>query len=132
MIKGSCLCGAVHYESADLASPIGLCHCRTCQKAHASGYNPTALAPRDGFRWAKGENTVAAFESTPGKNRWFCPKCGTQLMAEWTDKDQVIIRVGSLDTILDQQPAVHIYMDDATGMLEAHEDMVSFAESFPK
>ncbi|MBI1251134.1 MAG: aldehyde-activating protein [Alphaproteobacteria bacterium] len=118
MLQGSCLCGAVAYESGPLATPIGLCHCRTCQKAHASAYAATARTARADFRWTRGGDLVAAFASTPGKKRWFCPRCGTHLMAEWTDQDQVILRVGSLDTLLDQRPVVHIWMADATPMLE--------------
>ena len=50
MLTGSCLCGAVAYESGPLTTPIGLCHCRTCQKAHASAYAPTARAKKDRFK----------------------------------------------------------------------------------
>jgi len=119
MLSGSCLCGAVAYEAGALTSPIGLCHCRTCQKAHASAYAPTARSPRTAFKWTKGGDVVAAYESSPGKNRWFCPKCGTHLMAEWTHMDQVILRVGSLDTQLSDKPVVHIWMSHANAMLEA-------------
>ena len=126
MLGGSCLCGAVAYECGPLATPIGLCHCRTCQKAHASAYAPTARISRTAFKWVRGEDVVTAFESTPGKNRWFCPRCGTHLMAEWADQDEVILRVGSLDTLLDQKPAVHIWMSDATPMLEAPPSIPAF------
>jgi hypothetical protein len=47
MLVGSCLCGSVRYQCGDLASPIGLCHCRTCQKAHSSAYAPTARADQN-------------------------------------------------------------------------------------
>ena len=128
MLRGSCLCGAIAYESAALSSAIGLCHCRTCQKAHASAYAPTARTPRATFKWTKGTDLVTAFESTPGKNRWFCPRCGTHLMAEWHDKDQVILRVGSLDTPLDQKPVVHIWMSHANPMLEAPDGIPKLPE----
>ncbi len=129
MLKGSCLCGAVAYETDALTSPIGLCHCRTCQKAHASAYAPTARVARAGFRWTKGEDVVAKFESTPGeKARWFCPRCGAHLMAEWYKLDQVILRVGSLDTLLEETPVVHIWMSHATPMLEAPDGIPKLPE----
>jgi hypothetical protein len=118
MIEGSCLCGAIGYEALRLSSPIGLCHCRTCQKAHASAYAPTARAHRSEFRWTRGADLVAGFESSPGKIRHFCPRCGTHLMAEWVTMDQVIVRVGSIDTPLDERPAVHIWMSQASPWLE--------------
>lgn len=131
MIEGSCLCGKVAYRCGNLLSPIGLCHCRTCQKAHASAYAPTARAAKATFEWTRGSDIVAAFESTPGKNRWFCPNCGSHLMAEWQDQDQVILRVGSVDTPLDQRPVVHIFMADSNPALEAPPGTPEFAERPP-
>jgi hypothetical protein len=128
MIDGSCLCGAVAYRSGDLTSPIGLCHCRTCQKAHASAYAPTARVKRDAFAWIHGGDVVTYFESTPGKRRWFCPRCGTHLMAEWVGRDEVILRVGSIDTELEARPAVHIWMSHANAMLEAPAGIREFPE----
>ena len=97
MIRGSCLCGAVAYEAGELSGPMGHCHCRTCQKAHSAAFATTARTMRDGFRWTRGGEVVTAFESTPGKNRWFCPRCGSHLMAEWRASDAVILRIGCVD-----------------------------------
>jgi hypothetical protein len=128
MLHGSCLCGAVAYESGDLTTPIGLCHCRTCQKAHASAYAPTARVKRLGFRWVIGGETVTYFESSPGKRRWFCPSCGTHLMAEWVGQEEIILRVGSLDDELGETPKVHIWMSHANAMLEAPDGIPELPE----
>lgn len=45
-MKGSCLCGAIEYEVVSLATPIVHCHCRTCRKAHAAAFAPTAGVQR--------------------------------------------------------------------------------------
>jgi len=132
MIIGSCLCQAVAYEADQLASPIGLCHCRTCQKAHASAFIATARVRRGEFRWTKGADVVAAFESTPGKNRWFCPRCGSHMMAEWKDADQVILRIGTVESGLDTKPVVHIWMAHANALLEAPDGIPQFPEGAPK
>ena len=111
MIKGSCLCGAVAYESEALSGPIGHCHCRTCQKAHSAAFATTARTRRADFRWTRGDAARRAFESSPGKLRWFCAQCGSQLMAEWRDQDQVILRIGSVDEGRgDAQPVAHIWV----------------------
>ncbi len=109
MLRGSCLCGEVAYEVEALASPIGHCHCHTCRKAHSAAYATTALVKRADFRWTRGDDVRAAYESTPGKLRHFCPRCGSHLMAEWVDRDGVILRLGSLDTDPGEQPVVHIW-----------------------
>ena len=109
MIEGSCLCGAVAYRADAFTSPIGHCHCRTCRKAHSAAYATTARVARAGFAWTRGADTVANIESSPGKLRHFCPKCGSHLMAEWVTMDQVILRVGSIDSDFPERPVVHIW-----------------------
>lgn len=127
--KGSCLCGAVAYEVAQLAGPIGHCHCHTCRKAHAAAYASTAWVMRPDFRWTKGEDAVRAFESSPGKLRHFCPQCGTHLVAERADQPHVILRVGSLDDDPGARPAVHIWTaHDAAWMVDGDADVLRYAE----
>lgn len=46
-MKGSCACGAVEYEIDQLDMPIAHCHCRTCRKAHAAAFAPTARVMRE-------------------------------------------------------------------------------------
>lgn len=118
MLRGSCLCGSVAFEVAELASPIGHCHCTTCRKAHSAAFATTARVARSAFRWLRGEDHRRHFESSPGKLRHFCGTCGTQLMAEWTDQPEVILRLGALDTDPGVRPVVHIWVSDAVPWLE--------------
>jgi len=108
-LKGSCLCGAIGYEVDGLDMPIAHCHCRTCQKAHAATYATTAGVLREHFRWTHGEELVAAYESSPGKLRRFCPRCGSQLVAERAGQPHVILRVATLDEDPGSRPARHIW-----------------------
>ncbi len=66
-MRGSCLCGSVTYEVDALAGPMVNCHCRTCRKAHAAPFAPTARARRDAFRWTGDAQALGSFESSPGK-----------------------------------------------------------------
>lgn len=54
-MKGSCLCGAIEYEIDSIDMPVAHCHCRTCQKAHATAFASTAGIMREHFRWLRGE-----------------------------------------------------------------------------
>jgi len=109
-LSGSCLCGDIAYEIDGLDMPIGHCHCRTCQKAHAAAFASTAGVMREHFRWTRGEDKVAAYESSPGKLRKFCPRCGTQLIADRAGQPHVIVRVASLDDDPGTRPARHIWV----------------------
>lgn len=108
-LQGSCLCKAVRYEADRLASPIGHCHCQTCRKANASAYTSTAWVDRSAFRILAGAEKLSAFESTPGKLRRFCSVCGTEILAEWVNQDQIILRVATLDDDPGVRPVVHIW-----------------------
>ncbi|HEX3573261.1 MAG TPA: GFA family protein [Rhodopila sp.] len=114
-LHGQCLCGAIAYEVEQLDGPIVHCHCKTCchcktwRKAHASAFASTARVMRENFRWLKGEATVRPYASSPTKNRWFCPLCGSHLMAERPVQPHVILRVATLDEDPRTRPAMHIW-----------------------
>ena len=129
-MRGSCLCGAIEYQADALAGPIVHCHCRTCQKAHAAAFATTVRVNRKDFRWLKGEASLAAYESTAGKLRRFCSRCGSQLISEWLDQPQVIVRVATLDADPRARPAVNIWASHDLPWLAHDGDLPSFAE-FP-
>jgi hypothetical protein len=126
-MKGSCLCGRIAYEVDRLDGPVGHCHCKTCRKAHAAAFATTARVNREHFRWLRGEEHLGAFESTPGKLRRFCTKCGSHLMAEWLDKPQVIVRVATLDDDPGVTPQVHIWTSHDVPWLKT-DDIAHFSE----
>lgn len=109
-MKGSCLCGAVEYQVDSLDMPISHCHCNTCQKAHAAAFATTAGVMREHFRWLKGQDVVASFESSPGKKRHFCPRCGSHLVAVRANQPHVIVRVATLDEDPGVVPQAHIWV----------------------
>ena len=128
MLSGSCLCGAIAYEAAGFAGPIGHCHCRTCRKAHSAAFSTTARVDRAGFRWTRGADKLSHYESSPGKLRHFCSNCGSHLMAEWVDKPTVILRLGCLDTEIEERPIVHIWTSQKAPWFEITDELPQFPE----
>ncbi len=116
-LRGGCLCGAVAYEVDRLDMPIVHCHCATCRKAHAADHTTTAGVLRAHFRWLRGEERLAAFESSPGKLRRFCSGCGTHLVAERPAQPHVILRVATLDDDPRARPALRIWTSHAVPWL---------------
>ncbi|PMR79953.1 GFA family protein [Halomonas urumqiensis] len=121
-MKGSCLCGAIEYEVSTLDMPITFCHCQRCRKAHAAPFAPTAGVMRENFRWLKGEDTLSSFESSPGKARYFCSVCGSQLVAERAGQPHIILRVATLDEDPGARPEAHIWVSHDVEWL-VHEDI---------
>ncbi len=111
-IKGSCLCQAIVYEIDSLDMPIVHCHCQTCRKAHAAVFAPTAGVKREHFRWLKGEESLASYESSAGKFRHFCKHCGSHLVAQRPAQAHVIVRVATLDAEPNLSPEAHIWVAD--------------------
>ncbi|GHD58095.1 GFA family protein [Jeongeupia chitinilytica] len=118
-LRGSCLCGDIAYELDRLDLPIVHCHCRTCRKAHAAAYASTAGVRREHFRWLRGESQLARFESSPGKLRHFCSRCGSHLVAERTGRPHLILRVATLDTDPGLRPEAHIWTAHDVPWLES-------------
>ena len=113
MLEGSCLCGAIAYAVEAAAGPIVHCHCQTCRKAHGSAFSSVSNVPRAAFRWTRGEDALCRYESSPGKSRYFCARCGSHLMAERDGQPTVLLRLGCLDTPITDTPKVHIWRSDA-------------------
>ncbi len=126
MLTGSCLCGGVTYEVDAPAGPIVHCHCVNCRKAHGSAFSSVAAVPRDRFRWTRGENLLASYESSPGKFRRFCARCGSQIFAEQIGQPTVILRLGCLDTPIEFRPRCHIWRSEGASWYDPTQELPEF------
>jgi len=129
-MKGSCACGAIEYEIDGIDMPIGHCHCHTCRKTHAAAFASTAGVKREHFRWLKGQETLTAYESSPGKLRHFCSRCGSHLMAERPHLPVVIVRVATLDDDPGRVAEQHIWVSHDVPWLH-YEGMPEYPEWQP-
>ena len=133
MITGGCLCGRVRYEADALAGPVGHCHCATCRKAHGAAFSTTARVARGAFRVTPGGDDLGAFESSPGKRRFFCPRCGSHVFAAWDAEDEVILRVGSVDDDAPlPKPVAHVFTSDKAPWYDIADDLPRFDTRPPK
>jgi hypothetical protein len=110
MINGSCLCGGVQYEYIGGFGAMTVCHCSDCRKAQGS--NAVIAAPVDAaqLQWKRGADLIAEYESSPGKKRAFCRKCGTPLYSRKDSLPGVLrLRMGTIDTPIDAMPVAHIF-----------------------
>ena len=110
MLKGSCLCGSVHYEIQAPLGAIVLCHCSKCRKANGSAFAANAPINTKDFRLIRGAEALAEFESTPGVFRVFCRNCGAPLYSRRPSVPDVIrLRIGTLDTKITAKPTAHVF-----------------------
>jgi hypothetical protein len=126
MLTGHCLCGRVRYEVDAELSGIVHCHCETCRRAHGSAFSSIAAVPRDTFRWVAGEEFLSSFESSSGKIRRFCSRCGSHLFAQREGHAHVMLRLGCLDTPVKPKALGHIWRSDAASWYDPKEQLPEF------
>ncbi len=131
MLVGGCACGAVRYEVDGEISPIVHCHCRTCRKTHAAAFSSLASVDRRQFRWTAGEDLLSAFESTPGKFRRFCSRCGSHLFAERVASSSVMLRLGCLDTSIAARDTGHVWRSDGASWFDPSVKLPEYREAHP-
>ena len=102
MVAGSCLCGGVAFVLEGDLTPIQLCHATRCRKASGAAFAPEMLAPREGFRFVRGEELVREYEAPlleepPAYRRAFCSVCGSPLPVALDGTPFVLLNAGVLD-----------------------------------
>ena len=129
-LHGRCLCGQVHYQILKPIDRVYHCHCETCRKAHGSAFSSVAAVADDAMV-ISGTEHLNRYESSPGKWRYFCRHCGTQVYARRTEARHYILRLGSLDTELDFPEQEHIWLSDKASWYELHRQCPEYQESGP-
>ncbi|HEY3593965.1 MAG TPA: GFA family protein, partial [Polyangiaceae bacterium] len=132
MYEGSCLCGAIRYQIEGELGDFGFCHCRSCQKASGSAHAANAPVDRANLRFL-GSDTLREYESSPGKRRGFCSRCGSPIYAVLAENPDVLrIRLGTLDTPLEAQPKAHFWVSEKAHWEPLEGSMPKFPEWAPR
>ena len=118
-MQGSCHCGTVRYEVDKLGPGLGNCHCNTCRKTHAAAFVTTTRVARADFRWLAGREQLTGYESSPGKTRYFCSRCGCHIVAERPEQPHVILRAATLDEDPGARPALSLWVAHSAPWCEA-------------
>jgi hypothetical protein len=133
MYAGSCLCQSVRYEIAGELGEFGYCHCGSCRKASGSAFAANAPIARSAFRLVSGDDTIRAYESSPGKFRVFCSRCGSPLYAYLAASADVLrIRLGTLDTPFTERPRAHTWVSDKAPWDAIDDDRPQFPQWAPR
>ena len=132
MITGSCLCGAIQFEIEGPLPPVQLCHCADCRKAQGTAFAANVPVSTDNLKWTKGQNHLRAFESSPGKERVFCPTCGSPIFSRRPDTPGIVrLRAGLLNPPTDLILGFHFYTADKADWWEIQGDLVQYSGDRP-
>jgi hypothetical protein len=129
---GGCLCGSVRYRVTGPLADIQLCHCSQCRKAQGSAFAANIPTDEDRLTFLSGEQALVLFESSPGKTRAFCGRCGSPLFSRTTAKPGVVrLRAGTLDAPSGARLGFHIFADSHADWWEIGDDRPRYAERAP-
>ena len=71
-----------------------------------------------------GEELLKSFESSPGKQRVFCSRCGAPILSRLAKKPETVrVRLGTLDTPVGRAPDYHFWIDGKADWYEIHDHL---------
>lgn len=114
VVKGQCLCGAVHFEIDFPARWAWHDHSRATRHAHGAAYATYVGSWRKRFRITKGETGITRFEDkVSGAARSFCKRCGTPLFYERARSPHMVnIPRALFASRTGRQPLYHIGIEE--------------------
>jgi hypothetical protein len=132
MYNGSCLCGRVHYEIRGELGAGFFCHCSRCRKAGGSAFASNVLVAAADFVVTAGEASLKHFSTAEGSHRVFCEHCGSPIYSRRDQMPEIVrVRMGSLDTPVEQGPGAHIFVASKAPWLAIHDPLPQYPERPP-
>jgi hypothetical protein len=111
MLQGGCLCGGIRFRVTGKLGPAGYCHCKQCQRASGSAFAANAAVRTAYFEIAAGADLVTEYESSPGKFRAFCRRCGSPVYSRREAEPEIRrVRLGTLDSDPERRPMAHVWV----------------------
>jgi hypothetical protein len=111
MYTGRCLCGGVEFEIEGALEPIQVCYCNQCQRAQGTALATNIPVSTAAFHLRSGGELIRSYESSPGKQRCFCSRCGSPIYSHrHSNPDTLRIRAGLLDGPLATQMSAHFHV----------------------
>ncbi|WP_105902434.1 GFA family protein [Vibrio gangliei] len=127
MIKGSCLCGAIHYDVELVEGKVFNCHCQYCRKAHGADYVTVALADASTLTIKDEQHQLKEHQTGTGGFRAFCSTCGTRLFNYAPDKSLYFsVTLSTVDTPVNAKPVANFHIDSKASWCELNPNIPSY------
>jgi hypothetical protein len=105
------------------------CHCGKCRAASGASCVTNIIVDADKFRITAGNESLAAYESSPQKFRHFCSACGSPIYSQGEKTKQVVaVRSGTLKQDPGTRVAYHAFVDSKAPWVEIRDDRPQFPE----
>lgn len=126
-----CLCEGVKFRITSELEPIQVCHCVQCRKAQGTVFATNTPVARSAFHLDSGAELLTEYESSPGKKRAFCKRCGSPIYSRRDDLPEVLrIRAGLINEPLAVRPAAHFYVASKANWWDINDGLPQFAAAY--
>ncbi len=133
MTTGSCLCNEVRFVISGALAPIQMCHCVQCRKAQGTAFVTNIPVREENFELTAGADLLSSYESSPGKQRVFCRRCGSPVYSKSIKQPGFVrVRAGTLDGELDTRPVFHIFTADKANWWTIGDELPQYPHWPPK
>ena len=131
VFAGSCLCGAVKYESSSEPLTVGHCHCVDCRKSSGTSHCTHLVVPDDGFT-VSGEVKFFDAPADSGNivSRGFCLTCGSPIYSKNSGMPGMVFpRASILDDLEIAKPQLVVYTSRAPSWDSIDPNLPAFSEN---
>lgn len=128
MLKGSCSCGAVHFEVADAFVYAFYCHCAGCRRRTGSVCAAIGAIEADRLRITRGD-VLRVGEHEDGY-RCLCARCFSPLYDRVRQRKFAHVQLGALSDAPAKPPDHHIHVRSKATWHEITDALPQF-EEFP-
>lgn len=108
MLKGSCLCGDIRFETDAEPQGISMCHCSQCRKQSGGVWTSASVAETD--LEVLGE--VLWYNASDNAKRGSCGRCGSYLFWKAHDESSISFALGAIDGPTGLKLEKHIFVAD--------------------
>ncbi|PCJ14996.1 MAG: aldehyde-activating protein [Gammaproteobacteria bacterium] len=133
MIKGSCLCGEVHYEFDGVIDEVAICHCDQCKRAQGTPFVTNAPVEEKRFSIVRGAGLLKTYFSSPNKKRVFCSACGSPFYSQRTDMPETVrLRLGTVTEGHIPEPSYEIFCESQSAWLSENLSRPRYGKNTPQ
>jgi hypothetical protein len=127
ILKGKCLCGAVHYEVADQFLYSLNCHCSNCRRATGAAFKPFAGIEREKLKITTGSERLLIYGEASAHDAR-CANCGSLLYSLVRDAQFVHVTLGTLVDSPSIRPSAHIFVGSKAPWFTITDDLPQYDE----
>ena len=129
-LKGSCLCGALHFVVTGEPTHFFHCHCSRCRKSTGTGHASNLFIGEGELAWTGDTAWIKTYKLPEAQRfaRTFCGQCGGPLPREIGDTRRIFIPAGTLDDEPNIKPQARIFEGSKASWSCAGDQVPCFSE----